>query len=44
MAPMMDVYQGKADDLVSWIKSRRQVDGGWPNSFLDQVLRQLESK
>lgn len=44
MAPMMDVYQGKADDLVEWIKNKRQVDGGWPNSFLDLVLRQLEAK
>lgn len=42
MAPMMDVYQGKEDDLVSWIKNKRQVDGGWSNSFLDLVLRQLE--
>lgn len=44
MAPMMDIYQGKASDLTEWIKSKRHIDGGWSNSFLDQVLRQLETK
>lgn len=44
MAPMMDQYQGRADGLVNWILNKRQVDGGWSNSFLDTVLSQIECK
>ena len=42
MAPMMEQYQGRVSGLVEWIQSKRQVDGGWSNGFLDTVLRYLE--
>lgn len=42
MAPMMEQYQGRVNGLVDWIQSKRQIDGGWSNGFLDTVLRYLE--
>lgn len=42
MAPMMDGYQGRSEGLMGWIMGKRQVDGGWSNSFLDSVLVQIE--
>lgn len=42
MAPMMEQYQGRVNGLMEWIQSKRQVDGGWSNGFLDTVLRYLE--
>lgn len=42
MAPMMDGYQGRSEGLMGWIMGKRQVDGGWSNSFLDTVLGQIE--
>lgn len=42
MAPMMDQYQGRSSGLVDWMLSKRGVDGGWSNSFLDTVLGQIE--
>ena len=43
MAPMMEQYQGRVSGLVDWIQSKRHVDGGWSNSFLDTVLQHLEN-
>lgn len=41
LAPMMSIYLGKAESLMEWIFSKQNPDGGWSNSFLDTVLRNL---
>ena len=42
MSPAMEIYQGRCANLLEWVMSKRQVDGGWSNSFLDSLLRQIE--
>jgi hypothetical protein len=41
MAPLMDQYQGRSEGFLGWALSKRGVDGGWSNGFLDSILDQV---
>lgn len=42
MASMMQQYNGRVDGLHSFVLSRRNVDGSWPNGFLDTVMNLIK--
>ena len=44
MAPAMAIYQGQVPGLHEWIMSKRNDQGGWPNSVLDQLLKAIRMK
>lgn len=44
MAPMIQIYQGRADSFVDWVKSKQNVDGTWSNGFLDTLMREIEKQ
>lgn len=41
MAPLMDRFTGRSNDLLEWIHQRKNSDGSYPDSVLDALLRNV---